>query len=95
MTDKLANLTTAEPPKPVVMEIELKDLAAVLKDDDGKIKSTGKWPLIVDGGGRAAVFLRYQGGNCLDAISPSDMQAETIRKRLIGSIRFVTEPVRI
>ncbi|XP_030839061.1 putative IQ motif and ankyrin repeat domain-containing protein [Strongylocentrotus purpuratus] len=88
VTDKLANLTTAEPPKPVIMEIELKDLAAVLKDDDGKIKSTGKWPMIVDGGGRAAVFLRYQGGNCLDAISPADMQAESIRKRLIGSIRY-------
>ncbi|XP_041484597.1 IQ motif and ankyrin repeat domain-containing protein 1-like [Lytechinus variegatus] len=89
VTDKLAKLsTTDEQPKPVIIEIELKDLADVLKDDDGKIKSTGKWPMIVDSGGRAAVFLRYQGGNCLDAISPSDMQAETIRKRLIGSIRY-------
>nr|XP_054772339.1 IQ motif and ankyrin repeat domain-containing protein 1-like [Lytechinus pictus] len=90
VTDKLAKMsTTDEQPKPVIIEIELKDLSDVLKDDDGKIKSTGKWPMIVDSGGRASVFLRYQGGNCLDAISPSDMQAETIRKRLIGSIRFV------
>ena len=84
----MANLSTDDPPKPTVIDIAFKDLAAFLKDEDGKLKSAGKWPLLVDPSGKTAIFFRYQGGNYVDAIKPGDVQPESIRRMLLGSIRF-------
>ncbi|XP_002734394.1 IQ motif and ankyrin repeat domain-containing protein 1-like [Saccoglossus kowalevskii] len=81
---------TAEPVK-VGVTIELKQLADILKDKDGTIKNTGRWPLVIDPSGRAGTFLRYQYTNYLQALSPGDMQPETLRKALIGSIRYGKE----
>lgn len=88
VTDKLAKLSTSDPPTPTAIEIPFKDLANVLKDEDGKIKGSGKWPLLVDESGRTAVFFKYQGGNFLDVTSPSDVQPEPIRRQLLGSLRY-------
>ncbi|XP_002734393.1 IQ motif and ankyrin repeat domain-containing protein 1-like [Saccoglossus kowalevskii] len=74
-------------PIKVGVTIQLKQLVNILKDGDGTIKNTGRWPLVIDPSGRAGTFLRYQDTNYLQALSPDDMQPETIRKALIGSIR--------
>jgi len=60
----------------------------VFKDVGDKIKTSGRWPLLIDTTGQAAVFLRYRYTNMLNAVSPADMQPEVIRKALIGAIRF-------
>ncbi|XP_072170215.1 IQ motif and ankyrin repeat domain-containing protein 1-like [Diadema setosum] len=91
VTSKLANLSTEDSPKPAVVEIELKDLATVLKDDDGTMKSSKKWPLVVDPSGRASVFLRYQGGNYVDTHSPDSMQPSSLRRVLLGALRYGTQ----
>ncbi|XP_070557094.1 IQ motif and ankyrin repeat domain-containing protein 1-like [Ptychodera flava] len=77
--------------EPVGVSIGIKQLNNVLKDEDGKMKATGRWPLVIDKSGRAATFLRYQYANYLTAVNPGDLQPETLRKALIGAIRYGKE----
>ena len=44
--------------------------------------------MIMDETKQAAIFLKYQNANCLNAVEPRDMLPETIRLALIGSLRF-------
>ncbi|XP_077997734.1 IQ motif and ankyrin repeat domain-containing protein 1-like [Glandiceps talaboti] len=78
----------AKKPEKVGIEINIKQLLAVLNDEDGKMKATGKYPLVIDKSGRAATFLKYQYANYMQAVNPADMQAESLRKALIGAIRY-------
>jgi len=43
--------------------------------------------LIIDTVGQTATFLRYQDVNFLNAVSPSKMEPEVIRKALLGAVR--------
>nr|XP_056710545.1 IQ motif and ankyrin repeat domain-containing protein 1 [Euleptes europaea] len=65
---------------------ELDDV--LFKDVGGKIHSDGRWPLVIDPSGQAAIFLRYRDTNYLNAVNPSDMSVETIRLALLGAIRY-------
>ncbi|KAF7237161.1 hypothetical protein EYD10_16112 [Varanus komodoensis] len=65
---------------------ELDDV--LLKDVGGKIHADGRWPLVVDPSGQAAVFLRYRDTNYLSTVNPGDMAVETIRLALLGSLRY-------
>lgn len=88
-SSEVQNKKTAEPPKPEAITCSLKQIAKVLLEDStGKIKDSGRWPLLVDSAGNATTFLRYRDSNCLCTANSNDMQPETIRKALIGSIRF-------
>ncbi|XP_053250958.1 IQ motif and ankyrin repeat domain-containing protein 1 isoform X3 [Podarcis raffonei] len=65
---------------------ELDDV--LLKDVGGKIHADGRWPLVIDPSGQAAIFLRYRDTNFLNTVNPSDMAEETIRLALLGSLRY-------
>ncbi|XP_019613417.1 PREDICTED: putative IQ motif and ankyrin repeat domain-containing protein [Branchiostoma belcheri] len=82
----------AEKPKELEIpevKIELKQLVDVLiNDTGGKIKDSGKWPLVIDESDRVSTFLRYQDTNYLNAKNPGDMEPERIRMAIIGGIRF-------
>ncbi|XP_077207386.1 IQ motif and ankyrin repeat domain-containing protein 1 isoform X2 [Paroedura picta] len=65
---------------------ELDDV--LFKDVGGKIHLDGRWPLIIDPSGQAAIFLRYRDTNYLNTVNPSDMSVETIRLALLGAIRY-------
>ncbi|KAL5457168.1 hypothetical protein EMCRGX_G034412 [Ephydatia muelleri] len=69
--------------------INIKELDDVLmKDVGGKIKASGKWPLIVDPGKRAQLFLRYRDTNYLTACDPVHMTSETVRMAILGALRY-------
>ncbi|ESP00568.1 hypothetical protein LOTGIDRAFT_157845 [Lottia gigantea] len=71
------------------VKIGLKKLAGVLFDDIGDhLKTSGKWPLVIDETGQAATFLKYRDCNCLNTLEKIDMEPERLRKALIGSLRF-------
>ncbi|XP_043923407.1 IQ motif and ankyrin repeat domain-containing protein 1 [Protopterus annectens] len=65
---------------------ELDDV--LLKDAGKKIQEEKRWPVIIDPSGMAATFLRYRDTNYLDTLNPHDMQTESIRLALLGSIRY-------
>ncbi|XP_054841200.1 IQ motif and ankyrin repeat domain-containing protein 1 [Eublepharis macularius] len=65
---------------------ELDDV--LFKDVGGKIRSDGRWPLVIDPSGQAAIFLRYRDTNYLNTVNPSDMSVETIRLALLGALRY-------
>ena len=66
----------------------MRELEEVLFQDVGdRIKSSGKWPLLIDESGQAATFLKYRDTNYICAINPSQMQPEVLRIALLGSIR--------
>ncbi|XP_074841641.1 IQ motif and ankyrin repeat domain-containing protein 1 [Carettochelys insculpta] len=65
---------------------ELDDV--LLKDVGCKIRSDGRWPLIIDPSGQAATFLRYRDTNYLNTLNPNDMNTEIIRLALLGAIRY-------
>uniref|UniRef100_A0A7M4F7X5 IQ motif and ankyrin repeat containing 1 n=1 Tax=Crocodylus porosus TaxID=8502 RepID=A0A7M4F7X5_CROPO len=52
------------------------------------IQDPGKWPLIIDPSGQAAVFLRYRDTNYLNTLNPNHMNPETVRLALLGAIRY-------
>ncbi|KAL5017303.1 hypothetical protein ScPMuIL_006892 [Solemya velum] len=69
--------------------IEFKQLARVLFEDEGnKIKDSGRWPLLIDENGQATTFLRYRDTNILTAMTATDMIPETMRKALLGALRY-------
>jgi len=71
------------------VKCNLKELDDVLmRDVGGKIKSDGRWPLIVDPSGQSAVFLRYRDTNYINSLNIREMQPEYIRNALLGAIRF-------
>ena len=78
--------------KPKVLpgvSIGLKQLNTVLMgDEDGKIKDSGRWPVVIDQGGVAQRFLRHRDVNYLEALDQNHMEAERIRLALLGGIRF-------
>ncbi|XP_007893326.1 IQ motif and ankyrin repeat domain-containing protein 1 [Callorhinchus milii] len=65
---------------------ELDDV--LLKDVGNKIRNDGRWPLIIDPSGQAAVFLRYLDTNYVNALNPNQMQPSVLRINLLGAIRF-------
>ncbi|XP_076462676.1 IQ motif and ankyrin repeat domain-containing protein 1-like [Babylonia areolata] len=78
-------------PKPEALpevEIGLKELMSVLGDTQGKIKESGRWPLVIDENGRVAVFLHHRDCNTLNALDQLEMAPEMIRKALLGAIRY-------
>ena len=48
-----------------------------------------RWPLVIDLGKQCATFLKYRDTNYLCALSPRDMECETIRLAILGALRLV------
>ncbi|XP_016040610.2 IQ motif and ankyrin repeat domain-containing protein 1 isoform X3 [Erinaceus europaeus] len=65
---------------------ELHDV--LMKDVGDRIRSDGRWPLVIDPSGQAATFLRYQDTNYLDTLNPDHLQPERIRLALLGALRY-------
>ncbi|XP_029140208.1 putative IQ motif and ankyrin repeat domain-containing protein LOC642574 homolog [Protobothrops mucrosquamatus] len=65
---------------------ELDDV--LMKDVGGKMQADGRWPLVIDPSGQAAIFLRYRDTNYLNTANPADMAVEAIRLALLGSLRY-------
>ncbi|XP_039220579.1 IQ motif and ankyrin repeat domain-containing protein 1 isoform X3 [Crotalus tigris] len=65
---------------------ELDDV--LMKDVGGKMQADGRWPLVIDPSGQAAIFLRYRDTNYLNTATPADMAVEAIRLALLGSLRY-------
>ncbi|XP_032078257.1 putative IQ motif and ankyrin repeat domain-containing protein LOC642574 homolog [Thamnophis elegans] len=70
---------------------ELDDV--LMKDVGGKMQADGRWPLIIDPSGQAAIFLRYRDTNYLNTANPADMAVEAIRLALLGSLRSYGKPL--
>ncbi|XP_071117230.1 IQ motif and ankyrin repeat domain-containing protein 1-like isoform X1 [Haliotis cracherodii] len=69
-----------------VMVRELNEV--LLRDVGNKIKESGKWPLIIDTSGQAAIFLRYRDTNYVNALRPADVEPDRLRIALLGAVRF-------
>ncbi|XP_074059274.1 IQ motif and ankyrin repeat domain-containing protein 1 isoform X2 [Macrotis lagotis] len=65
---------------------ELHDV--LLKDVGDRLKTDGRWPLVIDPSGQASTFLRYQDTNYVDTLNPARMQPDSVRLALLGAIRF-------
>nr|XP_020740532.1 putative IQ motif and ankyrin repeat domain-containing protein LOC642574 homolog [Odocoileus virginianus texanus] len=65
---------------------ELHDV--LMKDVGDRIRTDGRWPLVIDPSGQAATFLRYQDTNYVDAVNPDHLRPERIRLALLGALRF-------
>jgi len=78
------------PLQPIVYaEYGLKELdAKVISDKEGTVKATGKWPTVFDEAGVSARFLRHRDVNMLTVPDAEQMEPETIRKAVIGSLKF-------
>ncbi|KAK3089932.1 hypothetical protein FSP39_007726 [Pinctada imbricata] len=75
--------------KPPVHSIPLKRIANFLFDDgDGLIQGTNWWPYIVDTKDIAGRFLLVRDVNLINSLDFKAMDAETIRRSLLGAIRF-------
>ncbi|XP_065184286.1 IQ motif and ankyrin repeat domain-containing protein 1-like [Sycon ciliatum] len=73
----------------VGLKVVLRELDDVLIRDVGdKIKTSGKWPLIIDETKQVATFLKYRDTNYLNTMRAKDMEANSIRQALLGSLRF-------
>nr|KAG5686022.1 hypothetical protein BaRGS_022629 [Batillaria attramentaria] len=78
-------------PKPEPLpevEIGLKEINVAITDSEGKVKASGRWPLLIDEAERVPVFIRHRDFNNLNAIDPNDMQPEKIRLGLLGAMRY-------
>ncbi|VDI30180.1 Hypothetical predicted protein [Mytilus galloprovincialis] len=67
----------------------IKQLGKVLAPDPGhNWCKSGKWPCLLDPSTTAGTFLRYRDTNFLQAVSPKEMEADRIRKALLGGLRY-------
>ncbi|KAJ9450208.1 Protein HOS4 [Diplonema papillatum] len=57
----------------------------VFADQLGKHRS---WPLVIDHSGRSSVFVRYRDTNYLSTMHPQQMQPESIRRAVLGALRY-------
>ncbi|XP_071181473.1 IQ motif and ankyrin repeat domain-containing protein 1-like [Mytilus edulis] len=79
-------------PVKAAIEVEsmpIKQLGKVLAPDPGhNWCKSGKWPCLLDPSTTAGTFLRYRDTNFLQAVSPKEMEADRIRKALLGGLRY-------
>lgn len=69
--------------------VTIKDLDDVLLKDIGNVvRSSGKWPLVIDVSGQASVFLRYIDSNYVNTLSKANMDANKLRRNILGAIRY-------
>ncbi|OWF36299.1 uncharacterized protein LOC110441856 [Mizuhopecten yessoensis] len=83
---------TEEPPKPKALpEIEMgvKSIPEFLLEDVGEvIKKSPRWPYIVNPSGVLSTFVKYRNINVLRVMDQHEMEAEMIRKGLLGALRY-------
>ncbi|XP_039767672.1 IQ motif and ankyrin repeat domain-containing protein 1 isoform X5 [Ornithorhynchus anatinus] len=77
---------SSEPPRLYCSVRELNDV--LLRDVGGRIQAEGRWPLVIDPSGQAAIFLRYQDTNYLDTLNPAQLGLEPLRLGLLGALRY-------
>lgn len=72
------------------MKINIKELdEMILKDLSSAVKnSKNKWPLLLDSNDVACTYLRYRDTNYINCLNIRNMNAECLRKAIIGAIRF-------
>lgn len=76
-------IDSIEVPFMQISETVINDAEKRYKNIDG-----GKWPMLIDVSGKAAVFLRYRDTNFVDACHPKGMEPESVRKSLVGALRY-------
>ncbi|CUG70025.1 Hypothetical protein, putative [Bodo saltans] len=70
-------------------EFPFKKLAdVVFEDKDNFWKSSGKWPVIFDPSSRARTFLKYRNVIFVDTFSPKQMEPDSLRRSLLGALRY-------
>jgi ankyrin repeat protein len=81
-----------EPTSESTKETIIKPIDIVLKELPDAMESIvyvkEKWPMIIDTTGQATRFLKYQTGNFHNAISPDEMSKESLRKSLVGCLKY-------
>lgn len=70
------------------IRIKITEIAEFVKDEDKTTRNKPKWPLIIDEQEVAARFLQYQNINLIQGFRPENMEPESLRKALLGAIRF-------
>lgn len=60
----------------------------IIRDIGGKLKSASRWPLVIDVSGQSSVFFRYADTNYVNALSPKDTAPESLRKSILGALRY-------
>ena len=60
----------------------------LLKDVGNVVRSSGKWPLVIDVSGQASVLLRYIDSNYVNTLSKASMDANKLRRNIPGAIRY-------
>ena len=69
--------------------VEIKDLDDVLiKDVGSKLRDSGKPAFVIDPSSQAQTFLRYIDTNYVNALSRANMDAEKLRRSILGAIRY-------
>jgi hypothetical protein len=63
----------------------IKSLPAALED---AVYVQEKWPFVIDVSGQASRYLRYQRGSTLMVLSSEDVKPESLRRSLVGGLRF-------
>lgn len=70
-------------------EFPFKKLAdVVFEDTDNLWKSSGKWPVVFDPSARARTFLKYRNVIFVDSFSPKQMEADALRRSVLGALRY-------
>lgn len=69
-------------------EIGLKQIKTVVENAQVKFTEVKRWPLVIDSTGNALTFLRHTDANVLTALQQSDHNPETIRRALLGALRY-------
>ncbi|XP_046581910.1 IQ motif and ankyrin repeat domain-containing protein 1-like [Haliotis rubra] len=81
-----AAAAAAPPPMPPVTTISMKALGRLTEEANSK--DPKKWPLVIDLQGNVATFFRYRDANVLQAELPGDLDADKLRRALLGALRF-------
>ena len=73
----------------LITRVNLQEITDVLfKDVGNKIKESGKWPLLMDSGGQATLFLRYRDTNMVNVLDTRGCEPNKLREMILGSIRY-------
>ena len=77
------------PANPLIQKCNFKEIDEVLiKDVGNKIKSSKKWPLIIDVSGRVNLFFKYRDTNMVNILDIEACKPQRLKESLLGAIRY-------
>lgn len=60
----------------------------VCRDVGGKLRARLRWPLLLDRSKQVSTFLRYRDTNHINACSWQQLEADVLRRALLGAVRY-------